>query len=70
LQTRAVLVTNNSIGDAPVLPDFLAQISADEVLLSVAADGAYDTKGCHKAIAQRGSEPIIYIENAYEKSFL
>jgi hypothetical protein len=59
LQIRAVLVTDNSIGDAPVLLDLLAQIPADEALLSVAADGAYDTKGCHKAIAQRGAEPII-----------
>jgi hypothetical protein len=42
-QIRAVLVTDNSIGDAPILPDLLAKIPADEVLLSVAGRG-YATK--------------------------
>jgi hypothetical protein len=59
LEVRAVLMTDNSIGDAPVLPELLAQIPEHETLLSVSADGAYDTKACHQAIAQRGAAPII-----------
>jgi Transposase DDE domain len=59
LQIRAVMMTDNSLGDATILPDLLEQISADEGLTSVTADGAYDTKACHKAIADRGANPII-----------
>jgi Transposase DDE domain len=59
LEVRAVVVTTSSIGDAPILPDLLAQIPANEALLSVTADGAYDTRGCHEAIASRGADAII-----------
>lgn len=59
LQIHAALVTDNGIGDAPVLPDLLAQIPLSERLTSVSGDGAYDTKACHKAIADRGAEAII-----------
>ena len=45
LEIRAIEVTDNSVGDAPVLPHLLAQIPPDEKLASVSADGAYDTKG-------------------------
>ena len=40
LEVRAVEVTGSHIGDAPVLPDLLNQIPADEVIGSVTADGA------------------------------
>ena len=40
-------MTSNRIGDAPVLPDLLAQIPMQERIGSVTADGIYDTKGCH-----------------------
>jgi hypothetical protein len=53
LEIRAVEVTTSSIGDAPMLPDLLDQIPADEDISSVTADGAFDTRKCHDAIAAR-----------------
>jgi len=58
-EIRAVEVTDNSIGDAPMLPQLLSQIPEDESIESVRGDGAYDTKECHHAIAQRGAKAII-----------
>lgn len=54
LEIRAIEVTDNTTGDAPMLPELLTQISADEVIGNVSADGAYNARGCHDAIAQRG----------------
>ena len=59
LEIRAVEITGSHIGDAPVLPDLLNQIPADEQIGSVTADGAYDTRKCHKAIADRGAHAVI-----------
>lgn len=59
LEIRAVEVTSNAIGDAPMLPELLAQIPPDEPIDSVCADGAYDTQGCRDAIAQRGATAVI-----------
>lgn len=59
LDIRAIEVTTNAIGDAPVLPDLLAQIPADELIISVGGDGAYDTRKCHAAIAGRDAEAVI-----------
>ena len=59
LEIRAVEVTSSSIGDAPMLPDLLNQIPADEDLGSVTADGAFDTRKCHDAIAARNSHAVI-----------
>ena len=42
-----------------VLPDLLGQIPAGEEIGSVTADGAYDTRKCHDAIAERGAHAII-----------
>lgn len=42
-----------------MLPGLLDQIPADETVTSVSGDGAYDTKGCHEAIAQRGAQAVI-----------
>ncbi len=42
-----------------MLPELLAQIPADELLHSVNADGAYDTKACHEAIACWQAAAII-----------
>ena len=50
LEVRADEVTGSHIGHAPVLPDLLTQIPADEVISSVTADGAYDTRKCHDAM--------------------
>ena len=52
-------VTDNSIGDAPVLLALLDQIPVDEKIASVSGDGAYDTKDCHEAIALRAARAII-----------
>ena len=59
LEVRAVEVTGSHIGDAPVLPDLLGQIPADEQIGSVTADGAYDTRKCHDTIADRGAHAVI-----------
>ena len=59
LEIRAVEVTSSSIGDAPMLPDLLNQIPADEDLGSVTADSAFDTRKCHDAIAARNSHAVI-----------
>ena len=61
LEIRAMEVTDNSIGDAPMLPNLLGQIPLEEQLASVSGDGAYDTKGCHEAIALRQADAIIPI---------
>lgn len=59
LEVRAVEITGSHIGDAPVLPDLLDQIPADQKIGSVTADGAYDTRKCHDAIADRGAHAVI-----------
>ena len=59
LEIRAVEITGSYIGDAPVLPDLLSQIPLGEEIGSVTADGAYDTRKCHNAIAERGAYAVI-----------
>ena len=59
LEIRAIEVTSNAIGDAPMLPQLLAQIPADEPISAVYADGAYDTRGCLDAIARRQATAVI-----------
>jgi hypothetical protein len=46
-------------GDAPMLPELLGQIPAEETVLSVSGDGAYDPQDCHDAIALRGAQAVI-----------
>ena len=41
------------------MPSLLQQISEQEPIDSVSADSAYDTQGCHEAIAARGAEAVI-----------
>lgn len=50
LEIRAIEVTDNSVGDAPMLPELLAQIAADEAIASVSGDGAYDSRACQAVI--------------------
>ena len=59
LEIRAVEVTTSSIGDAPMLPDLLNQIPADQDIGNVTADGAFDTRKCHDAIAARNADAVI-----------
>ncbi len=58
---RAVEFTPSSEGDSPLLPGLLAQISEDEQIGTVTADGAYDTRRCHSVIIERDAVPIIPI---------
>lgn len=59
LEICAIEVTGNSIGDAPILPNLLNQIPPDQMIGSVTADGAYDTRKCHDAIAKRSAHAVI-----------
>ena len=59
LETRAIKVTSDAVGDAPMLPELLAQIAPSEPIASVSADGAYDTRDCSDAIAKRGAQAVI-----------
>ena len=51
LEVRALEITGSHFGEAPVPPDLLSEISAEEEIASVTADGAHDTRKCHDAIA-------------------
>ncbi len=42
-----------------MLPQLLDQIPPDQEIASVTADGAYDTRKCHDAIAERGAVAVI-----------
>ena len=42
-----------------MLPELLSQISPDQQIGSVTADGAYDARKCHDAIADRGARATI-----------
>jgi uncharacterized damage-inducible protein DinB len=53
----AVVTTERDVGDCEVLPQLLAAIG-DEIA-QVSADGAYDTIGCHQAIAARQARVAI-----------
>lgn len=57
LEIRAIEVTSNSVGDAPMLPELLAQVTTP--IAAVTGDGAYDTKACHAAIAAVGATAVI-----------
>ena len=47
------------VGDGPMLPELLAQIPPEEPIGTVTADGAYDTRTCHSAIAARQAQAVI-----------
>lgn len=53
-EVRVIEVIANSVGDAPMLPALLEQISPEEALVSV-SDG---TKVCHAAIASPGASAL------------
>ncbi|SNR85802.1 Transposase DDE domain-containing protein [Puniceibacterium sediminis] len=59
LEVRAVGVTTTNVGDAPMLPELLAQIPLDQNIGSVTAEGAYATRVCHDAIAARNAHAVI-----------
>ncbi|POZ60531.1 transposase, partial [Chromobacterium alticapitis] len=45
LEIRAIEVTGNGAGDAPILPEWLMPLPADEPVATATLDGAYDTQG-------------------------
>jgi hypothetical protein len=55
LEIRAAEFTTSDVGDAPMLPELLDQIPPDQEIAGVTADGAFDTRKCHDAIAARGA---------------
>jgi hypothetical protein len=71
LEIRAIEITGSRVGDveqanaigsrepARMHPDLLDQIPGDQPLGIVTADGAYDTRACHAAIAARGAAAVI-----------
>jgi hypothetical protein len=59
LEIRAIEVIGSNVGDAPMLPELLGQIPDDLEIASVTADGAFDTRRCHDAIADRGAHAVI-----------
>ena len=59
LEVQAVEVTGAGVGDAPMLPELLSQIPPDQDIATVTADGAYDTRKCNDAIADRGAAAVI-----------
>ena len=59
LEIRAIEVTGSRVGDAPMLPELLDQIPTDQPIDKVSADGAYDTRACHAAIAARSACAVI-----------
>jgi len=42
-----------------MLPELLNQIPSDQDIGSVTADGAYDTRKCHEAIAARDAHAVV-----------
>jgi hypothetical protein len=59
LEIRAAEFTTSDVGDAPMLPELLDQIPSEQEIASVSADGAFDTRKCHDAIATRRAAAII-----------
>ncbi len=59
LEIRAAEFTTSDIGDAPMLPELLDQIPPEQDIAAVTADGAFDTRKSHDAIAARGAAAII-----------
>jgi hypothetical protein len=57
LEIRAIEITGSGVGDAHMLPELLGQIPADVEIGPVTADGTYDTRKCHDAVADRGVIP-------------
>ena len=59
LEVQVVEIIGRQVGDAPMLPELLDQIPSNQDVGSVTADGAYDTRNCHDAVADRGAHAVI-----------
>ena len=51
-------ITGSNLGDAPMLPELRNQIPVGVEIGSITADGAYDTRKCHDAVADRGAHAV------------
>ena len=63
LEIRAAEFTTSDVGDAPMLPELRDQIPPEQQIASgelANADGAFDTRKCHDAIAARGAAAFGY----------
>ena len=58
LEIQAFEATSSDVGDAPMLPKLLSRIPPDQEIASITANGAYDTRKCHGAIAERDAASI------------
>lgn len=59
LEIQPIEITGSRVGDAPMLPELLGQIPKEQPFATVSADGAYDKKACHDAIAARDACAVI-----------
>ena len=59
LKVRVIEVTGSRVGEGARLPQFLVQIPLEEPIGQITADGAYDTRSCHAAIAARPAKAVI-----------
>ena len=59
LEIRAIEVTGRRVGDGPLLPKRLEQVPPEELIGTVAADGAYDTRVCQAAVAARQATAVM-----------
>jgi hypothetical protein len=67
LEVRAVQVTGSNIGDAPMLPELLNQIPSDQDIVSVTADGVYDTGFVYKKLSNRHVYTILAFLDEYNR---
>jgi hypothetical protein len=56
-QITSALITNKDVVDPRVLPRLLKEV--EEPIERVTADGAYDSRACYRAIAERGARAVI-----------
>ncbi len=56
---EAAMLTSHDVHDAEVLPTILQQVSAQNIIEQVTADGAYDTHGCYQATIKAGAKPCF-----------
>ena len=59
LPSRGLQANHERATDAPILPELLSQIPADQHIDTVSADGASDTRACHTGIAARNACAVI-----------
>ena len=59
LEIRAAEVNTSDMGDAPTALEPFDQNLPEQQIASVTAEGAFDIRECHDAIAARGAAAII-----------